>query len=248
MVRCRLTLRISSMHLFYQPDHGILELDEEEARHCTKVLRLVTGDLIEVTDGKGVLKKCALRINGKRVTYEVVESQTTGRPSYAVHMAVAPTRKAERNEWMVEKMTEIGVARIDFVVTEHTNREALNRVVNMARLNRIAASAMKQSQQFYMPEITLVSRFDTFIKECRADTKLIAYVPENQLSPHVFDKTKKDETTVLVIGPEGDFSPDEIGLAVASGFETVSLGATRLRTETAAVAGCHAVNLAQFVK
>jgi 16S rRNA (uracil1498-N3)-methyltransferase len=235
------------MHLFYQPETGVLALDEEESRHCTKVLRLGTGDIIDVTDGNGLHLKCAIQVGARLVSYKIVESHTVPKRRFSVTIAVAPTRKAERNEWMVEKMTEIGVERIDFIVTENTNREALSRVVNMTRLNRIAAAAMKQSQQFYKPEITLVSKFETFVGESSADVKLVAYVPDNQLSEHVFQKVEKNKSTLLLIGPEGDFSPREIDLALRHGFETVSLGDTRLRTETAAVAGCHSINLAQLI-
>ena len=232
------------MHLFYQPDLKIKELDEEESRHSTKVLRLNTGDIIHVTDGKGLLQQCRLNVQGRKVSYEVMESKLVQRRPYQVNMAVAPTRKAERNEWMVEKMTEIGVEQIDFIVTANTNMESLNRVVNLTRLNRIAAAAMKQSQQFYLPEITLNKNFEAFLESREEKTKLLAYVPDNHLVEHVIQKVNKNAGTVLLIGPEGDFTPEEVTFATQNGFETVSLGATRLRTETAAVAGCHAINLA----
>lgn len=235
------------MHLFYQPDTRIFELDDEESRHCTKVLRLSTGDFIHVTDGKGLLQKCRLTIGKRNVTYDTVESLRIPRRPFSVSMAVAPTRKAERNEWMVEKMTEIGVERIDFIITEHTHKETVSRVVNLNRLKRIAASAMKQSQQYYMPEISIVTEYDSFVKGIRATTRLIAYVPDNHLTDHVVKKVIKDSDTILLIGPEGDFTPEEVILAIDNGFEAVSLGATRLRTETAAVAGCHAINLAQLL-
>jgi 16S rRNA (uracil1498-N3)-methyltransferase len=235
------------MHLFFQPNPKVFELDEEESRHCTKVLRLSSGDIIYITNGKGLLQKCRLNIGKRNVTYESVEMEFVPKRPYGVHMAIAPTRKAERNEWMVEKMTEMGVERIDFIITEHTHKETVSRVVNLSRLNRIAASAMKQSQQYYIPEIRLINSFHSFINENLPDTRLIAYVPDNHLTEHVFKKVVKDTDTVLLIGPEGDFTPEEVKLALSQGFEAVSLGATRLRTETAAVAGCHAINLAQFV-
>lgn len=233
------------MHLFYQPNRNLYELDEEEARHSSKVLRLSSGDIIHVTDGKGLLQKCVLNIQKNKAAYEVIGSETVPRRSFAVHLAIAPTRKAERNEWMVEKMTEIGVERIDFITTEHTNPETLNRVVNLSRLNRIAAAAMKQSQQYYIPEITVNNKYDSFIRNRPEEVKLIAYVPDQNTVEHVFSKVRKNSSTSLWIGPEGDFSEKEIALALENGFSTVSLGPTRLRTETAAVAGCHAINLAQ---
>ncbi|TLV02801.1 RsmE family RNA methyltransferase [Dyadobacter luticola] len=233
------------MHLFYQPHENLFELDEEEAKHSSKVLRLGSGDIIYVTNGKGLLQKCILNVQARKVGYEVVESSLIPRRNFEVVIAVAPTRKAERNEWMVEKLTEIGVERIDFLVSEHTNPETLNRVVNQVRLNRIAASAMKQSQQYYMPVITVNNKFDTFIKDASEDSRLIAYVPEQNKVEHVFSRVRKNSSTLLLIGPEGDFSNREVELALEQGFSTVSLGPTRLRTETAAIAGCHAINLAQ---
>ncbi|MCF2490878.1 16S rRNA (uracil(1498)-N(3))-methyltransferase [Dyadobacter sp. CY347] len=235
------------MHLFYQPDSKIFELDEEEARHSSKVLRLGSGDIIYVTNGKGTLQKCVLNVQGKKVGYAVLESQQIERRPFAVNMVIAPTRKAERNEWMVEKMTEIGVERIDFVITEHTNTDTINRVVNLTRLNRIAAAAMKQSQQHYLPIITVGNQYEAFVKEASDSIKLIAYVPDHNKVEHVFSKVKKGQGTTLLIGPEGDFSEMEVSMALDHGFSTVSLGPTRLRTETAAVAGCHAINLAQNI-
>lgn len=236
------------MNLFFLPEPGVYELDEEESRHCTKVLRLTTGAVIDVTDGAGLHQRCRINVGQRKVTLEVVDSVHIPKRPFSITIAVAPTRKAERNEWMVEKMTELGVERIEFVVTDHTSREGLSRVVNLTRLNKIAVAAMKQSQQFYKPKITLNSNFTEFVTGIVADTKLIAYVPDNQLYDHVFQKVRKDQSTVLLIGPEGDFSPSEVQVAVEKGFETVSLGANRLRTETAAVAGCDAINLAQLLK
>ncbi|MCE7038914.1 16S rRNA (uracil(1498)-N(3))-methyltransferase [Dyadobacter sp. CY312] len=234
------------MHLFYQPDIRIMELDDEEARHCTKVLRLSSGDIIHVTNGQGLLQKCSLDTHGKKIRYKVIDSEIKPRRSYGVHMAIAPTRKAERNEWMVEKMIELGVESIDFIVTGNTVKESLNRVVNMSRLGKIAAAAMKQSQQYYMPEITLNLNFNAFIESRKDAAKLIAYVPDNHLVKHVLHVTPRDSETTLLIGPEGDFTAAEVEFALNNGFQTVSLGATRLRTETAAVAGCHAINLANL--
>jgi 16S rRNA (uracil1498-N3)-methyltransferase len=236
------------MNLFYQPSRHVLELDEEESRHCTKVLRLATGSVIDVTDGEGLHQRCRITVGARKVSLEVIESFKVKRRPYSITIAVAPTRKTERNEWMVEKMTEIGVERIEFVVTEHTSREGLSRVVNMTRLNKIAVAAMKQSQQFYKPEITLINSVGTLIQGGNvADIRLIAYVPDNQSSEHVFQKIVSNQNTILLIGPEGDFSPGEVQMALNNGYETVSLGANRLRTETAAVAGCHAINMAQLI-
>jgi 16S rRNA (uracil1498-N3)-methyltransferase len=236
------------MNLFFQPREGLFELDEEESRHCTKVLRLISGDVIDVTDGNGAHMKCQITVGAKKVTYRVLDKTQVSRKPFQVVMAIAPTRKAERNEWMVEKMTEIGVDRIIFMLTANTNKETFTRVVNLGRLNRIVESAMKQSQQFFKPEISVITNFEKFISQTDADCKLIAYVPDNRSSDHVFQKVDKNINTLLLIGPEGDFTPGEVALAIRNGFDTVSLGENRLRTETAAVAGCHAINMAQLVK
>lgn len=235
------------MHLFYQPDPRINELDDEEVKHITKALRLSDGDTIFITDGRGALKECQLSSSGKKWKYTVVNTVQKQPRDFKVHMAIAPTRKAERNEWMVEKMTELGVDRIDFVVTSNTIKESINRVVNKVRLNRIAVAAMKQSQQFFLPEITIQNDFSSYLKSSKADAKLVAYVPDNHLVKHAAQVSAKNGETLLLIGPEGDFTPQEIDLAIEHGFQQVSLGATRLRTETAAVAGCHAINIAQLM-
>lgn len=234
------------MHLFYQPLPSVFVLDEEETRHISKVLRLRVGDTIHVTDGKGLLQACRIIDMNRTVKYVVTETIYIPRKGHKIIMAVAPTRKAERNEWMVEKMTELGVDRIDFIITEHTHTEGINRVVNLTRLNRIAVAAMKQSQQYYLPLISVGEKFGHYLAEHNIlDNKLLAYVPEHETSPHVFRVVDKNKDTLLLIGPEGDFTPEEVSLAIDNGFKTVSLGSTRLRTETAAVAGCHAINLAR---
>ncbi len=232
------------MHLFYQPDSNINQFDDEESRHIFKVLRLKHQDEIEVTDGNGLIHRCIIQILGKKVSYRIIGTVEAPKRTNKICMAVAPTRKAERNEWMVEKMVEIGVEEIAFIVTHNTISEGINRNVNLTRLNRIAVSAMKQSQQYYLPKIILYSSLETFVKEQVYETKLMAYVPVHNIAPHVFSLVNKLKSTILLIGPEGDFTPEEVLFAEDEGFQTVSLGNTRLRTETAAVAGCHAINLA----
>ena len=237
-------LPLGIMHLFYQPESSSSQFDEEESKHIFKVLRLKDQDEIQVTNGRGLLHRCAIQINGKRVSYRIIETKEIARRQNKICMAVAPTRKAERNEWMVEKMTEIGVDEIAFIVTENTISEGINRIVNLTRLNRIAIAAMKQSQQYYLPNIILYSSFESFLKEQCYETKLMAYVPDHKAAKHVFSMVNSKESIVLLIGPEGDFTTEKVEFAVGEGFQTASLGPTRLRTETAAVVGCHAINLA----
>lgn len=237
------------MNIHYQPDNTRFFLEGEEAQHCLKVLRKRTGDTVLITDGRG--KKTTARLT--EITklgchFEPIGVELDEPPKYRVEMAVCPTRKAERNEWMVEKMTELGVQQISFVVSEHTHHETLKRVVNMDRLHRIALSAMKQSQQFYLPEINFFSSISDFFEQNAAEERYIAYVAEGRGNEHLVQKGTGAESVAVLIGPEGDFSPVEIQQAFDLGFQPVSLGNTRLRTETAAVIACHSVHLARLLR
>ncbi len=235
------------MHLFYQPDPDRLVLEDEEARHCTKVLRLGSGDTIRVTDGRGTLSEAVLSKVGKNgVEYTLVTTQKIPLAESQLTMAICPTRKAERNEWMVEKMTELGVHSIQFVVSENTHRETLNRVVNQERLHRIALSAMKQSQQYYLPKITIFQTFDSFLAQVQDDERYIAYVTDKDVPLHLVKTASFLKGVSVLIGPEGDFTAAEIEMSKNRGFVPVSLGSTRLRTETAAVIACHSVHLAKL--
>jgi 16S rRNA (uracil1498-N3)-methyltransferase len=236
------------MHLFYQPDSTRHFLEDEEARHCAKVLRVRRGDEIEVTDGHGTLIRATVQeVGAKQVFFKIGETQQITLPEYRIHMAICPTRKSERNEWMVEKMTELGVHKIQFIVSEHTHRETIGRVLNFERLHKIALSAMKQSQQYTLPELTIFSNLEDYLSQVRVPDRYIAYVaPEN--SPlHLLQQVSSHRPVEILIGPEGDFSKDEIEASLARGFKPVSLGPNRLRTETAAVAACHSAILAQIL-
>ncbi len=237
------------MNTFYQPDNSRHFLEGEEAQHCLKALRMRLGDAMLVTDGRGKKVTAQLtEINRKECRYEPFKVELVESPTYRIVMAVCPTRKAERNEWMVEKMTEMGVQQINFLVSEHTHRETVQRVVNLERLNRIALSAMKQSQQYYLPEIKLFSAIEDFFEQNTAQERYIAYVAEGEGHAHLVQKVSGVDSVAVLIGPEGDFSPAEIQQAFDSGFKPISLGNTRLRTETAAVLACHSVHLAKTLQ
>lgn len=236
------------MNLYYQANHDSHFLEAEEARHCYKVLRARPGDAIRITDGRGRLYECVVRtVSTHRVEYEPIAIQTVSRPDYGIHMAVCPTRKAERNEWMVEKMTELGVNKIRFVVSEHTHREVIGRVLNMDRLRKIAVAAMKQSQQCYLPEFAIYSTLNEYVSQVAVPNRYIAYVTSGPMPQHLIKQVARKQDVEILIGPEGDFSETEIRMAVLAGFAAVSLGPSRLRTETAAVAACHAAHLAQIL-
>ncbi|WP_247235168.1 16S rRNA (uracil(1498)-N(3))-methyltransferase [Telluribacter sp. SYSU D00476] len=236
------------MHLFYQPNVRQRQLEGEEARHCAKVLRLGPADIIWVTDGKGKLYKASLtQVKEKLVQYTILETLPVSTRPYKVSMVIAPTRKAERNEWMVEKMVELGVDEIHFVLTEHTHHESVRRVVNQERLERIAVAAMKQSQQVMVPDIQVYNDFGKYLSACQQTNRFIAYVTDTDIPPHLLKQIDPGRDIVVLIGPEGDFSQEEIEQAMAAGFRPVSLGETRLRTETAAVMACHSAHLAQLI-
>ncbi|MDR0743110.1 MAG: 16S rRNA (uracil(1498)-N(3))-methyltransferase [Tannerella sp.] len=228
-------------HLFYVPDIAINpELPEEESQHCTRVLRLREGDEITVTDGRGFLyqavlteahpKHCRFRINGKQ--------KQTPRWNFYIHVAVAPTKNMERMEWFVEKATEIGINEITGLRCRHSERRELK----IQRLNRIAVNAMKQSQKTTLPQINEMVDFKDFIPSGFEGYKMIGHCYEDQ-KPFIKEVYKPGKNALLLIGPEGDFSNDEIDTALAAGFSPVSLGENRLRTETAALVACHTIHV-----
>lgn len=235
------------MHTFYQADFINTFLSEEEAAHCTKVLRLNEGEHIQLVDGAGRRAKATLvQIQSRNVRFEIREvSQELKRP-YEVHILVSPTRKLERNEWMVEKMVEIGVDSIHFIRTEHSHKESFERVTNLDRLHKIAISAMKQSNQARLPLISNRFRFDDIIKMWPEGERLIAYVANEEQNLHLAHLARPRTPTFVLIGPEGDFSALEIQVALSAGWRSVSLGPTRLRTETAALVACHSIHLANL--
>jgi len=229
------------MHLFYCSDitDGNYTLNEEESKHCIRVLRLKNGDIIHITDGNGNLYKTELIDNHpKRCSVKILETKKEfGKKSFSVHMAVAPTKSIDRYEWFLEKATEIGIDRITPIFCEHSERKE----VKINRLEKVIVSALKQSLKAYLPKLSEPTKFNQLIKLPFEGQKFIAYCEgELQLLKNLY----KPKTDVLIlIGPEGDFSPAEVEQAIATGFIPVSLGSSRLRTETAAIAACHTINL-----
>lgn len=224
------------MHLFYQPQlkEGVHSLDDEELRHA-KVLRLSAGDEILVTDGKGLL--CEATVGSKFQFTIKKQIANTQSPISNIHLFVAPTKNSDRIEWLVEKATEIGIASITMVRCERNERKNINH----DRLVKMAVSAMKQSQQSWLPEIKDLTPFADIIKE-KFDQNFIAYVDHTN-PDHLKDIAKRGKSYGLLIGPEGDFTEDEIKVATTNGWQKVSLGPTRLRTETAALVGCLTLTL-----
>ncbi|MEJ0034247.1 MAG: RsmE family RNA methyltransferase [Bacteroidota bacterium] len=222
------------MNLFYQPrlKENINSLEGDEAHHA-KVLRLSVGDEILVTDGKGLLCEAAIASGG----FKVLNQKTLTR-NHSINLFVAPTKNSDRIEWLVEKATEIGIDSITLVECQRSER----RKVNHDRLIKTAISAMKQSQQAWLPVINNIRSLPDIISSS-FDQKFIAYVDHTN-PDQLKDLVKKKHSYALLIGPEGDFTDDEVQLAIKNHWQKVSLGPTRLRTETAALMGCLTLVLA----
>jgi 16S rRNA (uracil1498-N3)-methyltransferase len=230
------------MHLFYTPDisSSIYTLSEEESWHCQKVLRLNEGDIVHLTDGTGTLFEAFLiDAKGRHVIVEVTSiMEDYGKRPYRLHLAVAPTKNIDRFEWFLEKATEIGVDDVTPLLCEHSGRK----VIRHDRLVKVIISAMKQSLKAYHPTLHEMASFGQFISEKRGGQLFIAHLDEKDpvLLQHVY--RKGGEVTIL-IGPEGDFSEAEMASALEKGFQCISLGESRLRTETAAVVASHAISM-----
>jgi len=229
------------MHVFYTPDIKIKpELPEEEAQHCTRVLRLTQGDEILLTDGKGCFYKAEITVaTGKRCLVDLKET-IIQEPLWQchLHIAMAPTKNMDRNEWFAEKATEIGFDELTFLNCRFSER----RIIKNERIEKIFVSAIKQSLKARLPKINDMISFDKFVTQDFSGQKFIAHCYEGK-KPQLKDILRKGEDALVLIGPEGDFSMDEVEKAVKYGFKPISLGKSRLRTETAALVACHTLNL-----
>jgi len=229
------------MQLFYAPDiREIAELPEDEARHAIRVLRLTEGDTIELTDGKGFFYKAVItHAHPKHCEIHIVEEwQPKPLGDFYLHIAVAPTKNMDRLEWFAEKATEIGINEITCLNCRYSERKE----VKTSRLEKILVSAMKQSLKATLPHLNEMTKFKEFVKQPFDGRKFIAHCEEGAKS--LLKKTyQPGENALILIGPEGDFSPEEISLALENGFEPISLGNSRLRTETAALVACHTVHV-----
>ncbi len=224
------------MQLFYAPDFTPprYTLPEEESKHCIRVLRMAEGDRLHLTDGRGTLYTCRIvEAAAKRCTVEVERyCEEFERLPYRLTMAVAPTKNIDRFEWFLEKATEIGVDRIIPLLCDRSER----REIKPERENKVIVAALKQSLKAYLPELTPMTPLRQIVEQARQPVKLIAHCDKSS-AQRIFlpEAIKKGEDAIILIGPEGDFSPEEITFALANGFKEISLGGSRLRTETAAV-------------
>lgn len=229
------------MHIFYTPDiQSVHELPEEEAAHALRVLRLQAGDEIMLTDGVGHFYHARISLAAhKRCLVDILEVEPQA-PLWSghLHIAMAPTKNMDRTEWFAEKATEIGIDEITCLNCRFSERKE----VKPARLEKILVSAMKQSQKSVLPKLNGMTDFRHFVEKPFEGRKFIAHCEEEE-KPLIKDIYKSGENALVLIGPEGDFSPEEIALAKANGFEAISLGNSRLRTETAALVACHTLHV-----
>lgn len=229
------------MALFYVPDIAERwELSEEEAAHALRVLRLTIGDELDITDGKGNLYKSVISsIAGKRCYVEAKEILAMPKGwNGNIHVAVAPTKNMDRIEWLAEKATEIGLDAMTFLNCRFSERK----VVKNDRVERIVVSAMKQSLKYCKPVVGEMTDFKKFVSQERAGEKFIAHCYDDEKTLLKDIHVAGCDATIL-IGPEGDFSPEEVKMAIEARYKPVSLGNSRLRTETAALAACHILML-----
>jgi len=232
------------MHLFYTPDLTDKNycFNETESRHCNKVLRLTEGDFVHLIDGKGGFFKAEIiQSHQKHTIVSIVEElENPDKRDYKIHIAVAPTKNIDRLEWFLEKACEIGVDRITPLLCKHSERK----IIKNDRLEKILVSAMKQSFKATLPQLDELTKFSDFIKDDNYENRFIAYC-DNSIKERVLLKNaiSKGKDILIIIGPEGDFSPQEIEQAFENSFAPVSLGDSRLRTETAALFSCSMVNI-----
>ena len=229
------------MQIFYTPEIAVNpELPEEEAGHCIRVLRLTEGDEILLTDGKGSFFKAAIsRAHPKHCEVNILEQwEQPALWNFNLHIAVAPTKNMDRNEWLAEKATEIGFDELTFLNCRFSERK----VIKTERIEKILVSAIKQSLKARLPRLNEMTDFNSFIEKDFSGQKFIAHCYEGE-KPLLKDVLKKGEDTLVLIGPEGDFSEEEVKKAIEKGFIPISLGKSRLRTETAALVACHTMNM-----
>ncbi|MCB0467816.1 MAG: 16S rRNA (uracil(1498)-N(3))-methyltransferase [Aequorivita sp.] len=231
------------MQLFYNPNISDnakeVTLDKEESRHIVKVLRMKEGETFKMTNGKGSFFSAEIiNANPKGCLVKILSEEIQQPLPYQLHLAVAPTKLNDRYEWFLEKATEIGISEITPIICDHSERKT----IKPERYEKILQSAMKQSLKAYLPILNKAVSYKDFIDSEKAseDLKFIAHCEETDKKSLKAVLLPNQKITIM-IGPEGDFSSEEIGLAKQEGYIPVTLGESRLRTETAAIVACHSV-------
>ncbi|NJY64222.1 16S rRNA (uracil(1498)-N(3))-methyltransferase [Salinimicrobium sp. CDJ15-81-2] len=232
------------MQLFFHPEVSEndkeVRFSREESKHIVKVLRKKEGDSLHLTNGKGWIFETEITLaDQNNCSAQIISSEKELPPPYYLHLAVAPTKMNDRYEWFLEKATEIGIQEITPVICDHSERK----VVKTERFQRVIQSALKQSLHSRMPVLNAPVNLSEFLQQEISGEKFIAHCEEDKPRKLLSGSVKKGISTTILIGPEGDFSSEEIKKATAAGWQPVSLGNSRLRTETAAIVACHTVAL-----
>lgn len=210
-----------------------ITLPEEESKHICKVLRLNQGDEILLVDGKGSAYTSEITVpHHKRCTVQVKDVNFTEKEPYHIHIALSPTKNIDRFEWFLEKSTELGIHEITPLLCEHNERKT----IKIERCKKILTAAMKQSKRSYLPQLNPLTNFDQFINTHQKG--FIAHCYDEKKSSFEVNIEKTNFNQPIIIGPEGDFSPTEVSLALEKGYTPITLGKTRLRTETAGIYAC----------
>ncbi|MGM0613185.1 MAG: 16S rRNA (uracil(1498)-N(3))-methyltransferase [Bacteroidota bacterium] len=234
------------MHLFYHSDAGFsssFTFNKEESGHIAKVLRLKPGDTIHLTNGLGYFYPAEIiESNPNKVRINILEENHQPRRDFFIHIALAPTKNIKRTEWFVEKAVEIGIEKISFFHSRHSERD----IIKPERIRKVAIAAMKQSQKAYLPDINDISSFEDVLNNADESHKWMAHCDSHSTRTHI-DSAKPGESHIILIGPEGGFHPDEIAEAEKKDFTSIELSPYRLRTETAALTACQWLNI-QYTK
>jgi len=229
------------MQLFYNPnitEHTTqFSFDKEESKHIVKVLRKTVGDILHITNGYGWLFEAEIAISDIRnCLVTIISKEKQEKHKYNLHLAVSPTKMNDRYEWFLEKATEIGIDTITPIICDQSERK----VIKPERFKKILQSAMKQSLSCYFPKLNEAVSFKDFITQKFSGQLFMAHCEETD-KKSLKTQISKGENITILIGPEGDFSVKEIEIAIENDFIPVTLGDTRLRTETAAIVACHSV-------
>ncbi|KQN34628.1 16S rRNA methyltransferase [Pedobacter sp. Leaf41] len=230
------------MHIFYTPDitHNTYTLNEEESKHCVRVLRLSVGTVVNLVDGRGGFYTAEIiSDNPKKVSLSILKVETEfHKRNHYLHIAVAPTKNIDRMEWFLEKATELGIDEVTPIITDRSER----RIVKEDRLNKVITSAVKQSIKAYHPKLNETISYSAFLNLPFEGNKLIAHCLDEDDKKYISELVAPHQKYLILIGPEGDFSPEEVNLALNKGFKPLTLGDNRLRTETAALSVCFEIN------